>query len=283
MSSKVSSINQLLSAVSESEGFARANLYSVEMPRINGIGGYELNLLCKNVQLPSRQISTVQREIGINTTNVGYGVVTGNLNMTFRVMNDERVRSYFEAWQQLVIPNLNKADTNTHNVGYYKDYVKTIKINQLRREVNVPLYEKQMNLKIPSGIRKLVPQLGPFNIAPDKLGDLFEFNIGKGGINFAINLAGASAYTCTLHEAYPVTIQYEALSDDNTGQLSEINIEFAYRNWTGQTRDDRNPLNRLRNFVEGISADVTDVLTEQIQNAVDNPMATLKKVKDKII
>ena len=71
------SVNALKSLVTASGGLARPNKFAIELPNIPGIDltNRDLNLLCRTVSMPSKQIS--KREIftlsfQLNSTNSAY-------------------------------------------------------------------------------------------------------------------------------------------------------------------------------------------------------------------
>lgn len=125
------SIDQILGAVSQGGGVARPNLFKVFIPVVpnanfnQGLDGSTMNLLCKNVSLPGRQILTHDRIIGVVAQKVAYGYSVEPVNMTFIGLNDYGVRRYLHSWYQSIV---NKTD---YTVKYKKDYVVDITIHQL--------------------------------------------------------------------------------------------------------------------------------------------------------
>ena len=67
------SVDDLKSAVRS--GPARANMFQVVMPTLPGLVGNtsELNLLCRDIQLPGRQVLSNERTIGMKQVKVAYG------------------------------------------------------------------------------------------------------------------------------------------------------------------------------------------------------------------
>ena len=59
----MASINQFKSLVNAKNGIARSNLFRVKLPSLPGATMEELNILCKDVQLPGRQVLTNERRI----------------------------------------------------------------------------------------------------------------------------------------------------------------------------------------------------------------------------
>jgi hypothetical protein len=231
MVSRVSTIDQLKAHISNSGGFATKNLFSVSLPSF-GQNAEEINLVCTGVQLPTRQITTSDTMLGVSQYKVGYGFMTQDVTMTFRVMNDQKIRKYFRDWQRLVISNSTKdLEYDAYNVGYYSNYVKTIKIHQLRKGLAFPVLNKSINLGLPPEIQNRLPSVGPFDFA-------------KGEIDIDLKFGGDIVWTTELLEAYPVTVQQEAFVDDPNSGISELTVEFAYRDFKGysskQDEDGRN-------------------------------------------
>jgi len=69
----VQTIDQFKSLVSAKGGIARPNLFRIKFPSLPGATAEEVNILCKDVQLPGRQIMTNPRQIGIETEKIPYG------------------------------------------------------------------------------------------------------------------------------------------------------------------------------------------------------------------
>ena len=119
-------VDDFKSLVTAKGGIARSNLFVVELP---GIAPYatmrDLNLLCKDVTLPGRQITTRERFIGLTTRKMAYGYLVDDISMTFHVLNDYGVKEYFEAWQNVAV------DQNTYEIGYIADCAQPSKISQI--------------------------------------------------------------------------------------------------------------------------------------------------------
>lgn len=148
----MASIDELKSVASSKLGFARPNQFLVELPpvgqtsflgtlasflppvpNIPGVletgnpSSREMNLLCSNVSMPGKQISTVERRVGMENQKMAYGYAVEDVSMTFYLMNDYGLRKYFDSWISTVI------DENTGSVGYKNDYSYSVKIHQLRK------------------------------------------------------------------------------------------------------------------------------------------------------
>lgn len=95
------SIEDLKGAVGGGSGFALPNLFKVILPEIAGIGPRELEVLCKSVVLPGRQIQSQDYQTGTATKKIATGYITSDISLTFYVMNDHKVTRYFDEWQRL--------------------------------------------------------------------------------------------------------------------------------------------------------------------------------------
>ena len=99
-----STIDQFKASVGKGNGFARTNLYSVLLPSFGQTdAARNLSLFCSSISLPARQLSTVERQIGVDVQKVAYGYTNDDVSMTFRVLNDQATREYFENWQRIVL------------------------------------------------------------------------------------------------------------------------------------------------------------------------------------
>src|SRR6056300_540186 len=93
-------VEELKSIATSGRGFARTNLFYVYLPTLQkGNNAYDFGVLCTNVTLPSRQLSTVERVLHTTRQQVVHGFVNPNVTMTFRVLNNQKIRDYFEGWQ----------------------------------------------------------------------------------------------------------------------------------------------------------------------------------------
>jgi len=210
-------IDDFKSQVGASGGFAMGSLFKVFLPPLNG-DVREMNLLCKAASMPGRQILSTENRIGLQTTKVAYGYAVGDVSLTFHVMNDYKVRNYFESWQNLAV------NQDTKEVGYFNDYTHPVVIQAIRKGVGFPLKKKKIfdAGKIPSSIRGRLPRLGPLDLA-------------QGEIDLNAITGDDIAYTCILDKAYPTTMNEIGLS--NEGQLLELNVQLSYKNWRSKPGD----------------------------------------------
>lgn len=206
------SIDQLKGLISEKGGIARPNIFRVELPTLPGMTSSNLNLLCKDVLLPGRQILSRERQIGIPIEKIAYGYVVEDVPMTFHVLNDYGVKQYFEYWQNLAV------NQNTYEIGYKDDYAKQVKIQQLRKGLGLPIFSRSLGLpQLPTIIQNRLPTIGPFNLARNE-------------INIDFVSSEDVIYECVLEDAYPTTMNAIQLNNELDGVI-ELNVQLSYRNW----------------------------------------------------
>ncbi len=191
------SVDQMKSLIGKKGGLAQANLWKVQLPNLGIEASYDLNLLCKDVQLPGRQILTQERIIGMKQKKVAYGYAEEDVSMTFYVMNDYGIKEYFDEWQSRII------DFQTKELKYKDDYVFDIEITQLQKKKRNGL---SVNFEI--------------DFTANNLADLFDFSI----------ISDIEVYKCKLIRAFPTTINALQLNSEQNGLL-ELNIQFSYDDW----------------------------------------------------
>lgn len=218
------SVEELKSIVTKGRGLARTNLYYVYLPSIKREqAAYEHGVLCTSVSLPSRQLSTVPRELGIVKQDVVYGFVNPSVSMTFRVLNDQGTREYFETWQRAAIGQYDDIE-GRYEASYPDSYCKKIEIYQLEKGVSFPLYNKDISL-------------GPINLSFDiDLGTQLEKN-----------------YRWTLDRAFPINVTNETFSDAAQNEISQFTVEFSYQYWVGEKLE---PKNKIKNALTTVLGSV---------------------------
>ena len=196
----LSALDDFKALVSQKDGIARTNVFRVELPSLPGATKTQLNLLCKDVNLPGRQIITRERTIGIVNKKMAYGYLNEDISMTFHVLNDFGVKQYFETWQNLAV------NQNTKEIGYKKDYSFPVKIQQLKKGIGFPVYNKSLGI--------------------------FEINV-----DFITR--EDIVYECELIDAFPTTMNAVQLNNDLDG-LVELNVQLSYTNWKSNFTDPSN-------------------------------------------
>lgn len=197
----MAAIEDLKAKVNQKRGLARTNLFSVELPRIAeaAMDGRELNVLCRDIVLPGRQILSNERLIGSQMEKVAYGYAVTDISCTFLCLNDYGVRTYFEAWQ-------NKAfNQETRELGYshgLDGYAKPVKIHQLEKSGN------------------------PRNILPE----FIRKQINIPGLGFLPAPQNRKVYSLELEYAYPTSMNAITFNNELDG-IVELNVQLSYRNW----------------------------------------------------
>ena len=196
----MASIEDLKGRLTSKNGIAAANQYRVELPRFSGASSKTLDVVCKEVNMPGKQILTLDRQMGIFQEKIANGFAIEEVTMVFHVLNDYGVKKWFDSWQKKIV-----GDSGSGNgfVAYKKDYVKSIKIHQLRKPIA-----------------------------------RFGFDLGPLDINF--DAFGSTIYSVELLEAFPTTLTSIALSNDPDG-LVEVSITFSYTKWI-TVKDERSLL-----------------------------------------
>lgn len=222
---KLGNIEEFKSQVAKGGGFAKQNLFYVKFPRLGGSrdtdNAYEMGLFCSNIDIPSRQITSVDRMLGTSAQKVASGYVNPSLNATFRVMNDQRARQYFEKWQRYVLPEYDEDAENRFEAAYPNTYMKPMHIYQLERGQSFPILDKQADISV-----------GPINI-----------NVG---IDIDIGTNVKSTYHWIIERAYPISVTSEPFGDESQ-DISTIQVEFAYNKWKSEKTNGKQKASILLN------------------------------------
>ena len=191
------SVDQFRSTIRQ--GIAMNNLFRVLLPSIDAspVSPYQLNVLCKSVNMPGRQILTNERNYGMKRQKVAYGYAQEDVSMTFHVLNDYGVKEYFENWMGMTV-NFERGEVN-----YKKEYEKDVIIQQLKKDV---IFDLSFNFQLPLGL-ELVGDV----VTPDQI-----------------------AYTCRLENAFPTTMNAIEFNNESNGTV-ELNVQLSYTDWTGET------------------------------------------------
>ena len=212
------SIDNLKALVGAKRGMATPNLYSVQLPNFADISSEDINILCSSVNMPGRQIMSIDRKIGTIFEKVAYDQAYDDINMTFYVLNDYGIRKYFEAWQNLAL------NQETQEIGYKNEYARDVRIKQLRKGFSLPLYQS------------------PF-LKWDFLGG------GMLDLDIDINIRPEdTVYECQLFDAYPTTMDLLTLGNDQTDTILQLSVQLSYKNWKSSAGPEIKPEN---NFLTG--------------------------------
>ena len=123
-------------------GLASPSRFQVEFPSIRGMtkagGGTvsdysssdDRNLLCAAAGIPGKQISTINRAIGIEQSQIATGHTFPEASFTFYLPNSYVMRDYFERWMETIT---SQRSGKVQYVGFYKNYVKDVMVRQYTR------------------------------------------------------------------------------------------------------------------------------------------------------
>lgn len=113
-------VNEFISLVN-SKGAANPNRFLAELPPIRGSGidMREMQLLCNAVNLPGKQILSSDFQVGMKFEKIAYGYAVDDIRLSFYVLNDFKVKEYFERWADLSI-NFSRNELKFKNT-YQKD------------------------------------------------------------------------------------------------------------------------------------------------------------------
>jgi len=205
------SLDKLKSTIVQRGGLARPNNFLVELPSIAGISSRDMNILCRNATLPSKQILTHDRRIGMEFEKVAYGYAVDDVSLSFLMTNDYSAREYFDAWRSVILGE------DSHTVAYKNQYEKRVIIHQLANS-------------IPSIFGSASIAVGPISAG---------FSAGI-GLPFGGNLnITTPVYSVELINAFPTTIGQIDFNNDQDG-LIEMTVQMSYTNWkkvpSGQTQ-----------------------------------------------
>ena len=187
-------IEEIKNLVGRGGGMAMANQYRVVFPAQNQ--AKNLDLLCKSVNMPGRQLLTNERVMGNGRQNVVYGFEREQVTMTFHVLNDPFIRFFFQEWMNVCI------DNKTYEIGYYDDYVKNISVQQLAKGVDKTALN---SLRTPS--KSSTPQ---------------SKDVSTGSATSSYDVPELVVYSCLLQDAFPVSITGVTYSDQSIDQPVEL-------------------------------------------------------------
>ncbi len=108
-----------------SKGFARPNLFKVEISKIKADKQPLYQMSCFQAQIPGHNIATTDKDIGFRS--IAYQKIFSDVILGFYVDADLNQLRFWQDWIDTII---NKR-TNHHN--YYNKYVGTVKVTQQNR------------------------------------------------------------------------------------------------------------------------------------------------------
>lgn len=147
-----SSINAFKSAILRNRGLARLNRFEIEITAVPGWSGdkRDLKFLCESVNLPSKQINTLDYDKGGTTRpiKIPTGYIEDDVTMTFNLTNNYLVKKAFDAWMEKII------NVDSYLLSYDSVYKRDINIAQLD-ENDQKVYSVQLMNAYPTTINSI--------------------------------------------------------------------------------------------------------------------------------
>lgn len=152
----------------------------------------DISILCESVQLPGRQITTIDYTAERQAIKVPYGVINEDVTMSFILTNDMFMKKLFDAWLTGIM------DIDRYRVGYKKDFTTDIIIQQLNQQ-NIPVYGVRLENAFPitvnavnldsnaeNTVQKLSVTLSYENYVPEDIVDTIKSTAGVVGATLGI-------------------------------------------------------------------------------------------------
>ena len=105
-------IDDFKAEVSKAGGFAMGNLFRVLLPPLRD-DSRSMSIICKAASLPGRQLTSTEYQKGIYTSKIAYGYLVDDVTLTFHLLNDYKVKTYFEYFAIKYLKNTSTTVTST--------------------------------------------------------------------------------------------------------------------------------------------------------------------------
>lgn len=161
------SIDKLKSTIGKRGGLAKANRFQVIFtpPQGSLLGGggllgalvsggglksmindpRDISLLCENVTLPGRNVSTLDYIAEKQAIKVPYTFLNEDVTCTFLLTNDYYMKTLFDNWLEKVF------DTDKYHAKFKTDFTSDVIIQQLNSK-NVPVYGVRLEKAFPTTV-----------------------------------------------------------------------------------------------------------------------------------
>ena len=216
-------INQFISSMSKSKGFARASQYEVriQLPaalhNVQTNWGKQLSLHCDSISMPGHDLKTQTQQYGSQpareiVTAHGYeGVIQASFYLDVE-LHEKRI---FEMWQELA------AGTTFHKANYYDDYAKGtyLEIRQLSsaKAVLAVNFDERSSDLIRGGRKE--------GYETEAYGHQNNIEVKQD-----IQVADCT-YAIKAEEVYPATIGDIEYAYASSNQIVKVSVGFNYRSW----------------------------------------------------
>ena len=222
----MASIETLKATVSQGSGLANQYYYDVFLPSMFGLDMSTISILCNTVNLPGRTLATSERRIGMVRRNIVNGFNLEDVSMSFIVLNDARIKKYFEQWQESII--------NGYELSYFEENVRDINIIQYKkgptpaaiRASSAPPAQRE-NSEFSQSSRNAIYRFFGTEAAPNVVGAIEASDRTQEELN------KIPTYQVRLLDAYPISISATELGNaTGLAEFIQLTVTFTYRDWT---------------------------------------------------
>ena len=222
----MASIETLKAVVSQGSGLANQYYYDVFLPSMFGLDMSTISHLCNTVNLPGRTLTTAERRIGMVRRNIVNGFNVEDVSMSFIVLNDAKIRDYFETWQGMAVDG--------YELSYFEEYVKDINIIQYKKgptpaavaAANAPPPQREA-FSFSQAARTAIYKIFGIQAAPNNVGAI------QASDRTQQQLEIIPTYQVRLLDAYPISISATELGNaTGLAEFIQLTVTFTYRDWT---------------------------------------------------
>lgn len=161
------SIDKLKSTIGKRGGLAKANRFQVIFTPPQGsllsLGGLvgaltsggglksmindprDISMLCENVTLPGRQITTLEYSAERQSLKIPYSFINEEVTCTFLLTNDYYMKTMFDKWLEQVF------DSENYQAKFKKDFTTDVVIQQLNSK-DIPVYGVRLENAFPTTV-----------------------------------------------------------------------------------------------------------------------------------
>lgn len=102
----------------------------------------DITLLCRSVNMPGRQIQTLEFQAHKKMIKIPNGIINDDVNMSFLLTNDYYVKKMFENWMHNIF------NVEDYYANYIDDYAVDVIIQQLDKN-DIPVYGVKLKKAFP--------------------------------------------------------------------------------------------------------------------------------------
>jgi hypothetical protein len=105
----------------------------------------DISLLCENVTIPGRQITTLDYIADKQSVKIPYSFINEDVTCSFLLTNDYYMKTMFDGWLEQVF------DSEAYRAKFKKDFTSDVVIQQLN-EKNIPVYGVRLENAFPTTV-----------------------------------------------------------------------------------------------------------------------------------